>query len=598
MRARATMAGSRHERSPRSPVPEPVAHVPARSPTGRPTRPVLHAVAVGGGDGLVGCAPGPVRRFSGARLVGCARHRGGSESSSLGCRGPTSRRDPNPSAHQTSARRDRAVRWRRRGSATSCWPRWRTSRCCARAPGMVEDDSKQYLYIDPARFMSQVVSMWNPDVSMGTVTHQYIGYLLPMGPYYALMEVLGVPTWVAQRLWTGSLLFLAGAGVLFLLRTLSPALAPSRHGIARHGDDGWRRRHGGGPRLHAVALRLAERGPPVGPPAALGGVAVDDRAHGARLAHRGVAAPGAVRSGGGAGGQHQRRGADPGRCRADRCGWCGSWSRDGCGGAAPCRRALKIAVLSAAVSLWWASGLVVEGGYGMDILRYTESIQTVARTSLASETLRGLGYWFFYGVDKLGLYLPMARSVHDVAGGCWRSASPCLPWPFWPPSSCAGASAPISSSWWWSGTVLSVGAHPLSGPSPLGSLVKAAATGSTVGLALRSTNRATPLVVLGTAVLLGAGVAALARRWKVVGADRGGGGHRTRRRRPALLCGRGSSWRPTCRGPSTSRRTGARPRPISTSRPGPTRRAWPSSRASTSPPTGGGPPSSRYSPGS
>ena len=64
--------------------------------------------------------------------------------------------------------------------------------------------------------------MWNPDVSMGTVSHQYIGYLLPMGPYYALMNVLGVPTWVAQRLWTGSLLFLAGAGVLFLLRTLSP----------------------------------------------------------------------------------------------------------------------------------------------------------------------------------------------------------------------------------------------------------------------------------------------------------------------------------------------------------------------------------------
>ena len=61
------------------------------------------------------------------------------------------------------------------------------------APGMVEDDSKQYLYIDPARFMSQVVSMWNPDVSMGTVSHQYIGYLLPMGPYYALMNVLGAP---------------------------------------------------------------------------------------------------------------------------------------------------------------------------------------------------------------------------------------------------------------------------------------------------------------------------------------------------------------------------------------------------------------------
>ena len=94
------------------------------------------------------------------------------------------------------------------------------------APGLVEDDSKQYLYTDPARFMAQVVSLWNPDVSMGTVTHQYIGYLLPMGPYYALMEALGVPTWVAQRLWTGSLLFLAARRVLFLLRTLAPASRP------------------------------------------------------------------------------------------------------------------------------------------------------------------------------------------------------------------------------------------------------------------------------------------------------------------------------------------------------------------------------------
>ena len=100
------------------------------------------------------------------------------------------------------------------------------------APGMVEDDSKQYLYIDPARFMSQVVSMWNPDVSMGTVTHQYIGYLLPMGPYYALMNVLGVPTWVAQRLWTGSLLFLAGAGRALLV---ADPLAPGRPRVRRHG---------------------------------------------------------------------------------------------------------------------------------------------------------------------------------------------------------------------------------------------------------------------------------------------------------------------------------------------------------------------------
>ena len=178
--------------------------------------------------------------------------------------------------------------------------------------------------------------------------------------------------------------------------------------------------------------------------------------------------------------------------------------------------ALKIAALSAAVSLWWAAGLVVEGAYGMDILRYTESVQTVARTSLASETLRGTGVLVLLRGRQLGLYLPMAAPYMT---SLWLVAvSFALP---------ATAFLAAFVLRWRErayfvllivvGTVLSVGAAPLSNPSPLGRLVKTAATRSTVGLALRSTNRATPLVVLGTAVLLGAAIAALLRRWKTAG---------------------------------------------------------------------------------
>ena len=58
--------------------------------------------------------------------------------------------------------------------------------------------------------------MWDPNIGLGTVTHQTIGYLFPMGPYYWLMQTLGFPDWVAQRLWLGTILFAAGAGVLFL----------------------------------------------------------------------------------------------------------------------------------------------------------------------------------------------------------------------------------------------------------------------------------------------------------------------------------------------------------------------------------------------
>ena len=47
------------------------------------------------------------------------------------------------------------------------------------------------------------------------------------------------------------------------------------------------------------------------------------------------------------------------------------------------------------------------------------------------------------------------------------------------------------------GLVLSVGAHPFDHPTPFGRLLKAFMTDTTAGLALRSTDRATPLVVLG-----------------------------------------------------------------------------------------------------
>jgi len=80
-------------------------------------------------------------------------------------------------------------------------------------PGMVAADTKQYLYLDPGTLMAHALSMWDPTTAAGTVTHQQIGL-----PPAARAVLLGprpprIPTWVAQRLWMGSLLFVAGAGV-------------------------------------------------------------------------------------------------------------------------------------------------------------------------------------------------------------------------------------------------------------------------------------------------------------------------------------------------------------------------------------------------
>src|SRR5436305_240321 len=75
--------------------------------------------------------------------------------------------------------------------------------------GRVVADIKQYPYLDPGGLLGSAAKIWNPRYSGGTVTHQNIGYLWPTGPYYWLTDALGIPTWVAQRFWFGSILFAA-----------------------------------------------------------------------------------------------------------------------------------------------------------------------------------------------------------------------------------------------------------------------------------------------------------------------------------------------------------------------------------------------------
>ena len=47
----------------------------------------------------------------------------------------------------------------------------------------------------------------------GWVPHQHITYLWPSGPWFWLFDTLGVPDWIAHRLWLGTLFLVAGLGV-------------------------------------------------------------------------------------------------------------------------------------------------------------------------------------------------------------------------------------------------------------------------------------------------------------------------------------------------------------------------------------------------
>lgn len=361
-------------------------------------------------------------------------------------------------------------------------------------PGMVAADTKQYLYLDPGRLTRGAASMWDPHQGMGTVTHQNIGYLFPMGPYYWAIHALGIPMWVGQRIWMGTLLFSAGTGVLWCTRHL---------GLSRLGGFVAAVAYTATPyiidyiaRISAILMPWAAVG------WMLGLVVLAARRGGWRypaLFSLVVAVVGGVNAT-----SILLVGLAPAvwliyavwvtREVTLRRAWGAVW---------------RISVLSVGVSLWWIAGLWAEGSYGLAILQYTETVKTVARTSLASEALRGLGYWFFYGQDKVQ---PWTTAAVPYMQALWLLAvSFCVP------AVCVLVG--LFARWRYRafavllvlvGAVAAVGTYPYSHPSPLGSALKAAATGSTVGLAMRSSNRVMPLLVLGLALLLGSGVAALA----------------------------------------------------------------------------------------
>ncbi|MSV67938.1 MAG: DUF3367 domain-containing protein, partial [Actinobacteria bacterium] len=237
-------------------------------------------------------------------------------------------------------------------------------------PGRVAADTKSYLSLDVGRLMERAWSMWDPNIGLGTVTHQNIGYLFPMGPFYWVLNALGASGAVTQRIWLGTIIFAAGLGMLYLFRTLdvrgpgavvgalafmlSPYLLDYAARISvillpwaglpwllaftilalRKG--GWRY-----PALIAITVQI------------VGGV------NATSLIFAGVAPalwlPWAV------------------------------WGSKEVSAKRMFAALARIGVLTATASLWWLSGLWAQGNYGIDILKFTETVRTVAKTSTAPE---------------------------------------------------------------------------------------------------------------------------------------------------------------------------------------------------------------------
>ena len=148
--------------------------------------------------------------------------------------------------------------------------------------------------------------------------------------------------------------------------------------------------------------------------------------------------------------------------------------------------------------------IVIQGRRGADVLAYSESLESVSYTSTSTEVWRSLGYWLTYVRDA---YAPTTTAGRDymVSGRLIATGFALL---------LVGLAGLVLTRWQErrfavalvvTGVVLGVGVHPIDDPSPLMDLLLGDGT-SGAALALRSSTRAVPMLMLGLA--LGAGALA------------------------------------------------------------------------------------------
>ncbi|SEL18993.1 alpha-(1-_3)-arabinofuranosyltransferase domain-containing protein [Streptacidiphilus jiangxiensis] len=269
------------------------------------------------------------------------------------------------------------------------------------APGRIVFDTKIDVVLTPGRFLGQLADLWSSQGGFGGLQDQAVGYAFPMGPFYWVVEFVGVPPWIAERLWMSLIVAAAFWGAVRLAERLGVGTTASRLS-AGLGYALW-------PTLTAL---LGSTSAAVLPMALLPWVVVP------------------LVDG-------TRGGVSPLRCagRSALVVLCmggvnavsvlavlpapllylltRQWT-------ARTRRLLVrwlLAVLL--VTAWWWLPLLLLGRYGFDFLPYIETPHTTTSTMAATEALRGTGNWLDYldfGTPALSAGWVLATTGWAVAG--------------------------------------------------------------------------------------------------------------------------------------------------------------------------------------
>jgi arabinofuranan 3-O-arabinosyltransferase len=365
-------------------------------------------------------------------------------------------------------------------------------------PGVVAPLTKPEVFLAPWRSAERYAAVWTDSANLGSPNFN-IG-LAPLAAVFGVLEGLGLPAWLAMRLWSTVLVVVGGWGVRRLYADLvqgtAADTAPARVAVAvafvaaPYAVVGggslptnlpylllpwvlvwWRRgfrRPGWGPSAAAALVLTAMSGINAGVVPVIQLVVVLPLVVHARLV------------------DHVRWGA-------------------------LLSTLLRTAFLFVLTSLYWLVPSLLSLQVGTAITTTTETPGAINSVNSFAEVLRGLGMWTMYGRGTQGAFQPEYQSFVQsplvvvgsfgllvLAGvGARLSRSP---------ARVLGALSVLT------GAVVMVGLYPYDDPTPWGRVLGAAFDHVPGLVAFRTTNKAGGVLVLGVALLVALAVAELVPR--------------------------------------------------------------------------------------